>query len=539
MLLIQFENEDFRESFDSLLSGLLPHENYDPKMFLDILMGINRFVKVEEMTLEYRVLFNLIEDVLKVFSSVTKQSLFVTITRDLVSDTLQSNLMEFIIVNGYKFKDWFEKKGISPNFSIPLNQESGASALYNEVMELYDRCFEKATPSGEVFGRFLTFKNVYTSAVAQACLNAQVEIMTDKFWFNNRYYKGSEDWLSFISDNSKELETRLNDNLHTASINLNDSFKVEEIFRAARETFIPIGEFGIPDIDEVPISTNMLCVLAGNSNAGKTLYACYLATNLLMNNKKVLFMCGEAPPAKILAHITSNLIYKKYNKFVTFQQILNDVNVSEEVQRLINLASIELSNNPNLTLRTAYSYENLYKELVDDYEKYKMDAVFIDHSLTLLRDGRTFTDKDCVDTLAVQCREFKRAFPVFVCVTSHLSVEAQQELSRKGVIMDTASVTKASATLHSEADSVIIIVSKPEFDKQGLRGFINYKSRGSAKTYKYDYMRVLFTANEWYYDLRDQDGGANSIDNALALNEVESAYLSEDDSAEFELDFDE
>ena len=160
MLLIQFENEDFRESFDSLLSGLLPHENYDPKMFLDILMGINRFVKVEEMTLEYRVLFNIIEDVLKVFSSVTKQSLFVTITRDLVSDTLQSNLMEFIIVNGYKFKDWFEKKGISPNFSIPLNQEIGASALYNEVMELYDRCFEKATPSGEVFGRFLTFKNV-------------------------------------------------------------------------------------------------------------------------------------------------------------------------------------------------------------------------------------------------------------------------------------------------------------------------------------------------------------------------------------------
>ena len=52
-------------------------------------------------------------------------------------------------------------------------------------------------------------------------------------------------------------------------------------------------------------------------------------------------------------------------------------------------------------------------------------------------------------------------------------------------------------------------------------------------------MRVLFTANEWYYDLRDQDGGANSIDNVMALNEVESAYLSEDDSAEFELDFDE
>lgn len=541
MLLVKFDDDDFIDSFDGLVSGLLPHENYDPKMFLDIFMGIQRFVKIDEMSLEYRVFFNQIEDILRVYSSVTKQSLFITITRDLISDILQSNLMEFITVNGYKFCDWFEKRGIDPNFSVPLNQENGASALYNAIMEVYDRCFEKTTPSGEVIGRFVTFKNIYISAVAQATLNAQVEIMTDKMWFKNRYYKGSEDWLKFTTETTKELESRLNDDLHTTSIILDDSTKIEDIFREARETFKPLGNFGIPDVDEVPMSTNMLCVLAGNSNAGKTLYACYLASVLLSEGKKVLFMCGEAPKAKILSHITSNFIYKKYGKFVSDKQILDVSNNSEEVQRLINLASIELSTDSrtgNIILRDAYTYENVYRELVDDYEKYSMDAVFMDHSLSLKRSSNMLGEKECVDTLAIQSREFKRAYPVFVCITSHLSTEAQKELSTKGIITHTASVTRASSTLHAEADSILIVISKPELDNQGLRGFINYKSRGSAKTYKYYYMRVMFTANEWFYDLRDQDGGENSIDAQLALSEVESAYLSDDDGDSISLDFD-
>ena len=103
-MLIKFDDEDFKNSFDDLISGLLPHENYDPKMFLDIYMGIQRFVKIDEMSLEYRILFNIFEDILKVYSSVTKQSLFITVTRDIVSDILQSSLMEFMVTDGSKFR---------------------------------------------------------------------------------------------------------------------------------------------------------------------------------------------------------------------------------------------------------------------------------------------------------------------------------------------------------------------------------------------------------------------------------------------------
>ena len=540
-MLIKFDDEDFKNSFDDLISGLLPHENYDPKMFLDIYMGIQRFVKIDEMSLEYRILFNIFEDILKVYSSVTKQSLFITVTRDIVSDILQSSLMEFMVTDGSKFREWFEKRGINSNFSVPLNQENGASALYNEVMDVYDRCFEKQTPSGEVIGRFVTFKNLFVSAVSQATLNAQVEIISDKLYYKNRVYKGSEDWIRFMSETIKDLENRLNDDLNTTSVILDDSVKVEEIFREARQTFKPLGNFGIPDVDGVPMSTNMLCVITGNSNAGKTLYSCYLSSLLLCNGKRVLFMCGEAPKEKILSYITSNFIYRKYGKFVSNKQILDPRENSEEVQRLINLASIEIASNSNdsrLILRDSYTYENLYSELVNDYEMFGMDAVFIDHSLSLKRTYNLSADKDCVDALAVQSREFKKAYPVFMCITSHLSVEAQNELSRKGIILNTASVTRASSTLHAEADSILIIVSKPELDKQSLRGFIHYKSRDSVKSYKYYYMRVLFNANEWFYDLRDQDGGENSIDAQLALSEVESAYLSDDDGDSISLDFD-
>ena len=540
-MLIKFDDEDFKNSFDDLISGLLPHENYDPKMFLDIYMGIQRFVKIDEMSLEYRILFNIFEDILKVYSSVTKQSLFITVTRDIVSDILQSSLMEFMVTDGSKFREWFEKRGINSNFSVPLNQENGASALYNEVMDVYDRCFEKQTPSGEVIGRFVTFKNLFVSAVSQATLNAQVEIISDKLYYKNRVYKGSEDWIRFMSETIKDLENRLNDDLNTTSVILDDSVKVEEIFREARQTFKPLGNFGIPDVDGVPMSTNMLCVITGNSNAGKTLYSCYLSSLLLCNGKRVLFMCGEAPKEKILSYITSNFIYRKYGKFVSNKQILDPRENSEEVQRLINLASIEIASNSNdsrLILRDSYTYENLYSELVNDYEMFGMDAVFIDHSLSLKRTYNLSADKDCVDALAVQSREFKKAYPVFMCITSHLSVEAQNELSRKGIILNTASVTRASSTLHAEADSILIIVSKPELDKQSLRGFIHYKSRDSVKSYKYYYMRVLFNANEWFYDLRDQDGEENSVDANIALNEVESAYLSGNTEDSIDLDFD-
>lgn len=540
-MLIKFDDEDFKNSFDDLISGLLPHENYDPKMFLDIYMGIQRFVKIDEMSLEYRILFNIFEDILKVYSSVTKQSLFITVTRDIVSDILQSSLMEFMVTDGSKFREWFEKRGINSNFSVPLNQENGASALYNEVMDVYDRCFEKQTPSGEVIGRFVTFKNLFVSAVSQATLNAQVEIISDKLYYKNRVYKGSEDWIRFMSETIKDLENRLNDDLNTTSVILDDSVKVEEIFREARQTFKPLGNFGIPDVDGVPMSTNMLCVITGNSNAGKTLYSCYLSSLLLCNGKRVLFMCGEAPKEKILSYITSNFIYRKYGKFVSNKQILDPRENSEEVQRLINLASIEIASNSNdsrLILRDSYTYENLYSELVNDYEMFGMDAVFIDHSLSLKRTYNLSADKDCVDALAVQSREFKKAYPVFMCITSHLSVEAQNELSRKGIILNTASVTRASSTLHAEADSILIIVSKPELDKQSLRGFIHYKSRDSVKSYKYYYMRVLFNANEWFYDLRDQDGEENSVDANIALSEVESAYLSGNTEDSIDLDFD-
>lgn len=540
-MLIKFDDEDFKNSFDDLISGLLPHENYDPKMFLDIYMGIQRFVKIDEMSLEYRILFNIFEDILKVYSSVTKQSLFITVTRDIVSDILQSSLMEFMVTDGSKFREWFEKRGINSNFSVPLNQENGASALYNEVMDVYDRCFEKQTPSGEVIGRFVTFKNLFVSAVSQATLNAQVEIISDKLYYKNRVYKGSEDWIRFMSETIKDLENRLNDDLNTTSVILDDSVKVEEIFREARQTFKPLGNFGIPDVDGVPMSTNMLCVITGNSNAGKTLYSCYLSSLLLCNGKRVLFMCGEAPKEKILSYITSNFIYRKYGKFVSNKQILDPRENSEEVQRLINLASIEIASNSNdskLILRDSYTYENLYSELVNDYEMFGMDAVFIDHSLSLKRTYSLSADKDCVDALAVQSREFKKAYPVFMCITSHLSVEAQNELSRKGIILNTASVTRASSTLHAEADSILIIVSKPELDKQSLRGFIHYKSRDSVKSYKYYYMRVLFNANEWFYDLRDQDGEENSVDANIALSEVENAYLSDNTEDSIDLDFD-
>ena len=71
MLLINFD-DDLKEVLDTLISGLLPHENFDKEYFVDIYENILRYIHADEMPLEYRVLFNLMEDVLKVNSFTNK-----------------------------------------------------------------------------------------------------------------------------------------------------------------------------------------------------------------------------------------------------------------------------------------------------------------------------------------------------------------------------------------------------------------------------------------------------------------------------------
>lgn len=532
MLLINFDDE-LKEVLDTLISGLLPHENFDKEYFVDIYENILRYIHADEMPLEYRVLFNLMEDVLKVNSFTNKFEPI--ITSSFVDNALQVSLIDFIVNDGYKFKSWFETRGVDANFNIPTNIEDAGSVLYREVMSLYERCFNKALPSSQALPYIVNYKNLFMSCASKSLVSAQVEIIQDKFYFDGKYYKGADACLDFVSKSTADIQTRLNDESFSSSESLDSLEKINVLLEKGRALYKPLSKYGIEPIDEkTPILAHRLVVFCARENVGKTLYAIYLACNMLMDDRKVIYMCGESATHVIFNKILCNYIYKKYRKFVTVGQIVGSEPCSEEALRLINIASCELANYGNLVLRKAYTYENFYKELKDDYERYRFDGVFIDHSAALMSTGKLISEKERIDNLSIDARNFKNDYPVFICITSHLSVEANQELSRSGKVVE-KSPTRGSTTLSKEADDIYLILTNPELEKQDMRALQVYKRRDGSRNIDVVYLQVLFNSGEWVYDKRKQNGKIENVEVTAAYSQIEEAYL-DDFDGEVEID---
>lgn len=514
---------------------MLPHQDFTPETFTDIYANIVRYITVDEMPLEYRVIFNIVDDVLKI-NCVTK-NFFPVISKDVVRNTLETSLSLFVSDSGYMFKKWFEEKGVDPNFNIPTNIENGSSVLYREVMSVYERCFERAVPSSEALSNLVSYKNAFLSAVSESTVSSQIEILEDKFFVGKVCYKGPSGWLKYCKDVSFEVDRRLDDDLFSSAVHLDEIDKALKLLEKSRSMFKPLGKYGIPELDgATPLLAHRFITICAKEGVGKTLYSCYLVNNLMKENRRILFMCGESPDATIYNNVLSNYIYKKYNKFVSVGQISGSEETSEEANRLINIAVSELTSSKQAILRQSYSYDNLYEELVSDYDNYRMDAVVIDHSAALTSQGKFFGHKEMIDGLAEQVRNFKKEYPVCMIVTSHLSADAIKEFAKTGKVT-VSTPTAFSSLLSRESDEVHILLSSPELTKQSLVALQNFKRRGAKVLENPIYLKVLYVAGEWVYDKKYQEGKVEDIALSTAYSQIEQTYLDEDEGY-IELDLD-
>ena len=534
MLNINFD-EELKEILDNLISGMLPHENFDKDLFSDIYENITRYIHIDEMSLEYRILFNIFEDVLKINVITGKYEPIVTY--EFLDNSLQVSLLSFIAEDGYKFKSWFEQRGVDSNFNIPSNIEDAGSVLYNEVCNLYTRCFDKKLPSTHALPYIANYRNLFLDSVARTAISSQASIIQDKLYHDGKYYKGPSDWLDFVSKMTSEIANRTNDELYNSSEHLNSLEKIEALLAKSKTAYIPLSSYKIDPIDEAtPILAHRLVAYCGIENTGKTKFACYLAANIIMDGKRVLYMCGESTKEDILNNILSNYIYKRYRRFVTPRQIAGADECSEEALRLIRIAASEFSNLGLLVLRDSISYENLYNELLSEYESLGFSGIFIDHSNALTSTGHIATEKERIDKLAVDLRQFKKKYPVYIGVTSHLSVEAIAELSKTGTVRE-KSPTAGSSKLSKEADEVFVLSSNSDLEKQEMRALHTFKRRGGKRNLPIIILKVLFNCGEWVYDRKNQDGKVENLEVSAAYSQIEQVYLDEQDG-EVDIDFD-
>lgn len=528
-MIVKF-NEDLKEILDSLISGMLPHENYNSVLLMDIEKLITRYIKVEEMDLEYLVFMNIVDSIKKVYLGVNS-SFMPNISKDSVDLILQNDLVRFVSTEGYKYKDWFELRGINTDFSNSLAIEEASSKLYGEVMDLYERCMDKAVPSEEAISYSVAYRAAFLDSIAETTVTTQAEILRNGLWYNKTYYKSSEDWVKYMEKMIVDLGNRLNDDLNEDTQIVDSLEKGIALLEQARKLNKPIAKFGMPPLDDfIPVVSNRLSVICAKEGAGKTTYCAYLANNIIREGKRVLYMFGESDSSGIYVSVLQNFIYKEFGAFVSLNDIVKPENAPEEVQKIINLGIAKLSETGCFQHRASYTYETVYQELVADYEKYKFDVVIIDHSATLAHGGKLRGEKEQIDHLAVALRTFKNKYGVSVIVTSHFSTNAQAELTKYGKIYDN-SPTRGSSVLSKEADEIFILTVNEKLERQSMRAFHVFKRRGTSKAAVGTIMmKVLFNCGEWVYDPKLQSSdGFDELEVSAAIDNIEAIYSNDDD----------
>lgn len=536
--MIKFDFQDdaeFIETVNSMISCLLPHENYNGKYFSDILEKLLGFVRIEEMPCHYGVLTTVLESMKKIV--VLDEDFTPSLDRASFDRFLGAGIQDYIDVNSREVTTWLTGIGEVLNLDIPKDNERAKEVLYSMSMELYETCLNLSIDTSSYPTLILTMREAFK---ANAIMEGQIvlrNILGKGLWVGKKKYKGLDDFLSYSLEYINEIRYRLDEEGDDNTIVLDDLSKAKKIMDMNKQQSQALGKYGIPEMDDfTPMLRHRLVVIAATENTGKTLFSTHLTATLLLEGKTVVYMCGEAPENQILNKILPSYIFRKYGKFISETQCMGSEEIDPEHDRLIKIAMKEIVESGNFIFRGSFTYDDCGQELIDLYQKKKFDAVFIDHSASMVRapGSKLFSEKDCIDCAAVQLRNFKKKFPVFVCVTSHPSFEAAKEIEKFKCIK-TASPTRSSGVLSKEADEVFFMYRTEELNKQNKIAFQITKRRLARVPINHIYLKVNYVSYMFNYNDEDQSNDESLVKKERLIEEINNFNQATDSDFDFDI----
>lgn len=524
------KDEELQGIVDKFISSMLPHEKFEGELFTDILINFTHILKPEDLSMEYFVLFSVFRDLNKIKTSYSSYT--PVLTQEHLESILTSNIMNLVQKPEVKITEWLFAEGHPNNIAIDTTLTLAVQKLYQRVVELYTRCFELEQASNEILTLLPALKSAFVNHVAETAINNQALIINGSLKIGRKTYAGSLAWLDYIGMIQGEITARLEDT-DQESVHVDSLESTEKLLNGLANLYLPIATYGIDPLDEgTPILRHRLVVLAANENVGKTSTAIHIANRVIKNGGRVLYMCGESAKELIYAKLLSNYIYQKEGVYITEQHIAKRNECPEDIVKLINICATELYEQKSLILEPSFSYKTLYDELVAIYEKTKFDAVFIDHSLALKGDGK---EGEKISDLAVQCREFKKRHPVYVCVNSHLSVLAKEAVIKGKEV--TSAPTRGNGVLSAEADDVLILTRNEVLDKQNLLALQNYKRRNADRLTGLIFLKKKFNVSAIEYDPKYQNGYSDvNLTAEVALKNIADTYEDTDNEDDLYLD---
>lgn len=495
-------DEDLQLVVNRFISALLPHENFVPDMYSQVLHTIFKYIHLDEFQMEYKILLSVLNDLNKIkvqFGDNYVPKLEIEQFQLIV----EMNVLNAIVDPTLGVKEWLEYEGLNSNLNIETVKEEACQRLCERAMDLYEICYELAVSSADVLNEEPSLRAAFMSHCSNASVNTQRSIILQETRVGRRKYHGFDDWLKYSSQMLTEIKNRLNDVDDGAVITLDSIEKSSDLLRDLKEFYIPIADYGIPEIDDfTPILRHRMVVVVGKENIGKTKFAVNTAVNIIMAGGKVVYMCGETHKAKVYADIIINYVWKMYDFIIRDKHIADPSTCPEEIQILISMAISTIINEGRLILADAFNYDTVYDELLTLYDKEHFDACIIDHSCALVGTTGSGSLSDKVGALSVAVRNFRKAFPVYMMVTSHPSTLAKNSDSRGSITTD--SPTKGSQDLSADADEVFYIRDDETYRKQNKVILENTKRRNAGRVNDYVVLTKKFEVSAFVYDPADQ-----------------------------------
>lgn len=520
-LILNFRDEALTNTLNKVISGFLPHENFESKKFS---MFYSRFQKILSKE-DSRGVYYIFQTILEKYNTLSViDDYTVEITEKKFSDSLENNIFDYIKDPASNIKEIMAEEGQSADITNPLEQQKIANIFYSKCMALYQACFEMKVSTDDAISALLELDDVIQKNIIETCTNLQRTIINTGITLKGRNYIGIEGWTEITGQTIREI-TNIRNRKDTAVV-CDDYSKLKEVEQEATQAFEPLCNYGLPTLDDyTPMLKHRLAVIVGRENVGKTKVMTDLIVKVILEGKKPYVAIGETSRSNFISQVISTYIFKKYELNIEPTMLYGEnlKAFEKEEQQIIETAKAEVMTS-GMVVDEGLTYDTVFSTFVQRFKE-GCEAFFIDHTQSLNgRNNRPMLD--LVTNLALDCREFKNMFPAFICILSHPSSDVKDILQTDPEKIKNLqlSPTARSATLSQEADEIFIIYSTEALSKQGLLGWITYKRRGPQ--IPTIYIRKHFHVSAFSYDEQDQ-AGSNDVEEE-EFESLLSAYSSDD-----------
>lgn len=528
------EDEVLRGAVNDFISGLLPHENFDASAFSSVLDVLLKYIHPEEFRMEHRLLVEALVDLRRIKMSMPDFE--PRLEKETFTAILESSISDAIVRPELGVSEWLVYEGMSSNLAVQTNKEDACQKVCERALELYEECYNLAIDSNVVLNKELELKSAFIQHMGVQCINSQSEIMRHELRVGRKRYSGFTDWFKYTKGMLTELDERLTNADQEKVLHLDSPESSYSLLRQLSELLVPIANYGIPEIDAyTPILRHRLVVVVGRENIGKTKFAIDQVVNVIRAGGRGVYMCGESEKAKVFASIIINFVWKEYGIIIRPEHLTAPEMCPDDVRKIIGMSVDRIVNQGGLTLCDSFNYGTLKQELTAIYEKSKFDIVVIDHSCALVGTVGDGSLNAKISQLAVDCREFKKANPVCVMVTSHPSTDAKDSVKKDKRIMDSA--TRGSSVLSSEADEVFTLRDNETLIKQDLVMLENGKRRDAGVITTPIILKKRFDVSSFEYDPSLQSGESKmSLEREAALDELDKQLGMDEDVSMYNLE---